>query len=38
MTPIFAVKLDFSIQPIGIGIQKIDGFVLKTYGMIIVRF
>ena len=38
MTPAFAAKLGLSIRPTGIGAQKIDGFALKTYGIVIAGF
>ena len=36
--PSFAKPLGFSIRPIDIGAQKIDGTTLDTYGMIVVAF
>lgn len=36
--PVFRAKLGFFILLIRIKTQKIDGFTLKTYGIIIVRF
>ena len=38
ITPAFVAKLGFSIYQTGIGIPKIDGSALKTYGMAIVGF
>ena len=38
MTPAFAAKLGLSLRPTGIGVQKIDGTSLKTYGMTITGF
>ena len=34
----FAAKLAFSILPIGISIEEIDGFALKMYGLVIAKF
>ncbi len=33
MTPAFAAKLSLSTRPTGVGVQKIDGSPLATYGM-----
>ena len=38
MNPIFAAKLGLSIRKISISAQKLNGFVLKIYGMTITRF
>ena len=38
MTPAVAAKLSLSIRPTGIGTQKIDGFALKTYSIVILGF
>ena len=38
MTPAFAAKLGLSTQPTNIGAHKIDGSMLKTYGMTIAGF
>lgn len=38
MTSVFAVKLDLSIWPIDISIEKNDGFTLKIYNMVIAKF
>ena len=38
MTLIFAAKLDLYIRPTSIDTQKIDGSMLKTYGMTIAGF
>ena len=38
MTLVFAAKLGLSIRLIGIGAQKINGFALKTYGIVIAGF
>lgn len=34
----FVAKLDLFTRPTNIGVQKIDGSTLKTYGMVIARF
>ena len=36
--PTFAKQLSFSIRPINVKVQKIDGTTLDTYGMIVVAF
>ena len=38
MTPEFAAKFSFFICLIDIGIWKIDGSVLKIYGMVIAEY
>ena len=38
MTPAFAPKLVLSTQPTNISAQKIDGFLLKIYDMIMAGF
>ena len=38
MTPIFGAKLGLFILPTCIGVQKIDGSTLKTYGINIAEF
>ena len=38
MNPAFTWKLDLHIQKINVGAQKIDGFALKIFGMLIADF
>ena len=36
--PIFAKQVDLSIRPIDVGVQKIDGTMLDTHGMVVAAF
>ena len=36
--PAFVVKLGFEVQFTNIEVQKIDGIIFKTYGMVVVAF
>ena len=38
MIPAYALKLGLVIRKIDVGVQKIDGFALTTYGMVIAGF
>lgn len=38
MVPDYAKKLGFKIRKNNVGAQKIDGSILKTYGMVIAGF
>ena len=38
MTLAYLAQLGFKVRNINVGIQKIDGFSLTTYGIIIVAF
>ncbi len=38
MTPTFAAKLELRPKLTNIGIQKIDGLPLETYGIVMTRF
>lgn len=38
MTPVYTLKLGFSIQKTDVQVQKIDGSVTITYGMVIIVF
>ena len=38
MTPAYAAQLCLKMQKTNIGAQKIDGFLLETYSMVIIVF
>ena len=38
MNPVFARKLGFKTRKTNVGVQKIDSFALKTFGMVIIDF
>ena len=38
MTPAYAAYLDFKVRVTNVGMQKIDGFLLATYGIVIAAF
>ncbi len=38
MTPAYATKLGLTTRKTSVGVQKIDGLLLKTYGMVSARF
>ena len=38
MTPGYASKLGLKARPIDVGVQKIDGSILKTFGMVLASF
>ena len=38
ITPVYASILGLQVQRTDVGVQKIDGFTLKTFGMILASF
>lgn len=38
MTPTYVAELDFTIQKTSVKVQKINGLLLETYGMVLARF
>lgn len=38
MTLVYTAKLDLKIRPTNVGAQKIDGFILKIFEIVIASF
>ena len=38
MTPGYILKLGLKVRPTNVGVQKIDGSILETFGMVLASF